>query len=137
MTLANGLSRRTLLAGVLPIVLASCAGVPGTGSPPVGIQGSPTSAPPVAPSENSVAGSPSSTSSPLAEPQPPNTQAPDIGGGTTSGDVPDNAVFLTYRQTSLGFAIQYVEGWQVTTDPNGVVIHDKDSSETVNLISLP
>ena len=46
-------------------------------------------------------------------------------------------MFLTYRQASLGFSIQYVEGWQVTTQPDGVVIHDKDSSETVTVVSLP
>jgi len=28
-----------------------------------------------------------------------------------------HAVFLTYQQASLGFSIQYVEGWQVTTQP--------------------
>jgi hypothetical protein len=51
--------------------------------------------------------------------------------------VPDNAVFLTYRQASLRFAIQYVEGWQVTTRPDGVVIHDKDSTETVTVVPAP
>lgn len=58
------------------------------------------------------------------------------GGGTTSGDVPDNAVFLTHHDP-LGFSIDYVEGWQVRTVPDGVVIKDKDSSEIVSLVALP
>ena len=68
---------------------------------------------------------------------PDTSQAPDVGGGTTSGDVPDNAVFLTYQQAALGFSIQYVEGWQVTTRPDGVRINDKDSSEIVTVVDLP
>ena len=56
-------------------------------------------------------------------------------GGTTIGDVPDNAVFLTYKGTAPGFTIQYVEGWQVTPQAAGVVIRDKDSSETVAVVA--
>jgi hypothetical protein len=77
------------------------------------------------------------SSTPDASTIPAQSQAPDTGGGTTAGDVPDNAVFLTYQQTSLGFSIQYVEGWQVTTQADGVLIHDKDSSESVSVVSLP
>jgi len=57
--------------------------------------------------------------------------APEPSGGTTTGDIPDNAVFLTYHAASPAFSIQYVEGWQVTPQPDGVVIRDKDSTETV------
>ena len=57
--------------------------------------------------------------------------APEPSGGTTTGDIPDNAVFLTYHGTSPAFSIRYVEGWQVTAQAGGVVIRDKDSSETV------
>jgi len=59
------------------------------------------------------------------------------GGGTTSGDVPDNAVFLTHRDATLGFSIDYVEGWQVRQTPDGVAIKDKDSSEIVSIIAIP
>lgn len=57
--------------------------------------------------------------------------------GTTGGDVPDNAVFLTYADPTHGFSIQYVEGWQVRSMADGVEIRDKDSSETIALISGP
>lgn len=61
------------------------------------------------------------------------SQGPDTG--TTSGDVPDNAVFLTYRDPKLGYSIQYVEGWQVSQTADGVAIRDKDSSELVQVVS--
>lgn len=61
----------------------------------------------------------------------------DAGGGTTSGDVPDTAVFLTYHDAGHGFSIQYVQGWQVTPSADGVQIRDKDSSETVRIVPAP
>lgn len=60
----------------------------------------------------------------------------EAGGGTT-GDVPDNAVFLTYRDQAHGFSIQYVEGWQVSPDADGVQIRDKDSSEAILIAAAP
>lgn len=62
--------------------------------------------------------------------------APEPSGGTSNGDIPDNAVFLDYHSTNPSFSIQYVEGWQVTPQQYGVVIRDKDSSETV-VIAAP
>lgn len=52
-----------------------------------------------------------------------------------NGDIPDNAVFLRYDDSSHGFAIVYVEGWQVTPKPTGVEMRDKDSSETIEIQS--
>jgi hypothetical protein len=46
-------------------------------------------------------------------------------------------VFLTYRSAAWQFLVQYVEGWQVTTRPDGVEIRDKDSSEVVSVVQLP
>jgi hypothetical protein len=79
----------------------------------------------------------SSTLEPVFTPIPDASQAPDTGAGTAHGDIPDNAVFLTYRSAAWGFSIQYVEGWQVTTQPDGVTIRDKDSSETIRVVTLP
>ena len=129
--------RSWLLAGVLSLMIAACGGSTGAASPaaispPAGSGGPPFPTTSVAPS-----GSAATSAPPPGSTAPGESQAPDTGGGTTSGDVPDNAVFLTYQQTALGFSIQYVEGWQVTTRPDGVVIHDKDSSETVTVTKLP
>ena len=46
-------------------------------------------------------------------------------------------MFLTHRDTTLGFSIDYVEGWQVRPQPDGVVIKDKDSSEIASIVSTP
>jgi hypothetical protein len=43
-------------------------------------------------------------------------------------------VFLTYHGASPAFSIQYVEGWQVSQRPDGVMVRDKDSSETVTIV---
>jgi len=56
------------------------------------------------------------------------------GGSTTGGDIPDNAVFLTYTDATHAFSIVYVEGWQVTPSSDGVTIRDKDSIETVQVV---
>lgn len=64
----------------------------------------------------------------------PTTSASEPGGGTTTGDIPDNAVFLTYHGGGPVFSIPYVEGWQVTPQPDGVLVRDKDSSETVAIV---
>ena len=86
---------------------------------------------------SSTIGSPSQ---PESSAGPSATDAPGAsegGGGTTFGDVPDNAVFLTHRDATLGFSIDYVEGWQVRPQPDGVVIRDKDSSEIASIVSTP
>ena len=64
----------------------------------------------------------------------PTSSASEPAGGTTTGDVPDNAVYLTYHGSGPAFSIPYVQGWQVTPKPAGVVIRDKDSSETVAIV---
>jgi hypothetical protein len=70
-----------------------------------------------------------------ASPEPVATPEPtESGGTTTGGDIPDNAVFLRYTESSHGFSIKYVEGWQVTPQADGVSIRDKDSSETVQVM---
>src|SRR5260221_8194854 len=125
--------RRRIAVGLLCLVLAGCGGSASTASP-VATSGT-------APSTGAGSEAPTASLSPSESPSlstaPEVSQAPDVAGGTTAGDVPDNAVFLTYHQAALGFSIQYVEGWQVMTKPDGVLINDKDSSETVAIVDLP
>jgi hypothetical protein len=117
----------TLIAGgLLGVLVAACGGAtPSTASPAA-----------VAPSPSTVA-APSESAAGSASPAPSEnaSQEPDTGAGTATGDVPDNAVFLTYSDPALGFSIQYVEGWQVRKAADGVIIADKDSSETVKVVS--
>jgi hypothetical protein len=131
-------SNTTSRLGLLLIVPAIGLIVMACGSAGLSTPGSPAAAtaPPTAsaPSASLNAPSASPSATEAAQAAPSDSQAPEAGG-TTSGDVPDNAVFLTYRAPSPVFSIQYVEGWQVTPQPDGVVIRDKDSSETVAVLA--
>lgn len=81
------------------------------------------------PSQSSPVGQPG-----VATPGASQSQEPDPSSGA-HGDIPDNAVFLTYRDSAHGFTISYVEGWQVSTVADGVGIRDKDSAEIVAVVA--
>lgn len=123
--------RRGIASGLLLLAVAGCGGSTGTATRSITADASASGAGFAAPTSQAP------SESALSSTAPEESQAPDVGGGTTAGDVPDNAVFLTYHQAKLGFSIQYVEGWQVRTQPDGVLINDKDSSETVTVVGLP
>jgi hypothetical protein len=119
--------RRAVVGCAILLTMAGCA----SGNSP-----SPSPAPVVSsgvPSASTAESAAAATATAAAV-EPSASQEPDTGTGTTTGDVPDNAVFLTYKDPTLGFSIQYVEGWQVTRDPAGVTIRDKDSSELVQVV---
>jgi hypothetical protein len=119
--------RAVVLGCAILVTVAGCASGGGP-SPSATTEASGGSA--SAPPTTASAGSPAASGSAIA---PSSSQEPDTGTGTTAGDVPDNAVFLTYKNATPGFSIQYVEGWQVTRDAAGVTIRDKDSSEIVQV----
>ncbi|MEO8393039.1 MAG: hypothetical protein ABI700_08595 [Chloroflexota bacterium] len=57
---------------------------------------------------------------------------------SASGDVPDNAVFVTYTSPSGAYSLQYVEGWTVAQQANdGVSITDIDSAQVVTITAMP
>lgn len=116
-------ARGVLVISTVVLAIAACGG---TGSVPPGASSSTGSV--------TSPGSPGSVGSPAGA---TGSSAPDSGGRTGHGDIPDNAVFLTYQGTNPAFSIKYVEGWQVTQQPTGVVIRDKDSSETVAIVAAP
>jgi hypothetical protein len=120
--------RRLILIPVIGLTVSAC----GSAAPSTPTASAGASSPPVT---AAVPASPSD--SPAPEASPSDAAASEPPGGTTSGDVPDNAVFITYRGANPGFSIQYVEGWQVTPKGDGVVIKDKDSSETVAILAAP
>ena len=115
----------------ITLVLVACGRAASTVSPVVASSSpAPTSATSHVPGESLPSTLPSS-----AGPSPSESSAPDTAGSTAAGDIPDNAVFLTYHGTGPTFSIQYVEGWQVTRQPAGVIVRDKDSSETVAVVA--
>ena len=119
------------------VAILACGGPGTTASPAASAAPSAVASPSASAAAPSVVPSPDSSATSLPDLSPSPSQEPDTGGLTTAGDVPDNAVFLTYRDASHGFSIQYVEGWQVKAGSDGVVIRDKDSSETVTVAPLP
>ena len=104
---------RFLMLLLIGLVATACAGA---GQPSQGLS-----------AVISVAPAASATASTFPTPEPYD--------GTIAGDVPDNAVFLTYHGPHPIFSVQYVEGWQVTPQADGVLIRDKDSSETVAVVA--
>src|SRR5436190_108256 len=55
------------------------------------------------------------------------------GGGAAeaksaaTGDIPDNQVFLTYRNANAGYSIKYPEGWTRQGNAGDVRFEDKDN----------
>jgi hypothetical protein len=46
---------------------------------------------------------------------------------TATGDIPDNQVFLTFRNPSGGYSIVYPEGWAQKGSGNSTTFQDKDN----------
>jgi hypothetical protein len=90
----------------------------------------------------SKSGSPSTNAAP--PPPPPKTTSTtggnpssNNGGGTAAlkaeavsaatGDIPDNQVFLTFRNPAAGYSIKYPEGWAQSGSGGTVTIRDKNN----------
>ncbi len=151
-SLCAGASRS--IAGVLAtaLLLVACTGqtTPTTGASSAATIAAPTRTPtlprgstlPTSALPTATSAVPTDTTAPTDTPAPGDTTsptdsgtpAPEASGSTTGGDIPDNAVFLTYKDAAHAFSIDYVEGWQVTTSTDGVQVRDKDSSETVTIV---
>jgi hypothetical protein len=117
-----------LVVPLVAIVVAAC-GSAAQSVPPPSATGTTVGAANASPSMSPPSDAPSPDALASA------SDAPETGGSTAAGDIPDNAVFLTFHGGNPPFSIQYVEGWQVTPQPDGVVIRDKDSSETVAIVA--
>jgi hypothetical protein len=46
---------------------------------------------------------------------------------TAAGDIPDNQVFLAYRNAKAGYSIKYPEGWAIAGKAARVTIRDKNN----------
>lgn len=127
--------RSVVLPIAVIVVLAGCASGARSTPPAGSIAGAGPGASAHAASPLPAASAAASSSVPASVAASAST-TPESGGTTAAGDIPDNAVFLTFHGTNPAFSIQYVEGWQVTRQPDGVVIRDKDSAETVAVVAL-
>jgi hypothetical protein len=81
---------------------------------------------------------PPTTSSPLTTSVPPaGGTSPSAGGGTgalqaegnaaAAGDIPDNQVFLVFRNATAGYSMKYPEGWAQQGSGDRVVFRDKNN----------
>ncbi len=124
---------------VLTFLAAACSGgsTGSAGNTATASAGEPSAAASVPVSASLSPASAAPTSEAPSESASADPGGPEASGSTAAGDIPDNAVFLTFKGGTPPFAIQYVEGWQVTPQPDGVAIRDKDSSETVQVVAAP
>jgi hypothetical protein len=78
----------------------------------------------------------STTSSPLSSSSTSTTGTPSSTGAgalvaearaTAAGDIPDNQVFLTHRDSAGRYSIKYPEGWAVSAHSGTTIIRDKNN----------
>ena len=99
--------RKALVLGAL-FVLAGCGSSTKTTAPTAG--GTTTTTPPAAPA---TATSPSALQ---AE-----------ANATAAGDIPDNQVFLTFRNSAAGYSLKYPEGWAQRGGGKALTFRDKNN----------
>ena len=54
---------------------------------------------------------------------------------TAAGDIPDNQVFLTFRDTAAGYTIKYPEGWAQRGSGRVVTFRDKNNVVRIAVIT--
>src|SRR5437773_2625169 len=84
------------------VALAGCGGSARTSAPATGTGPAPSSTGPAAP----------------LQPEP---------GSAATGDIPDNQVFLTFRNAAAGYSIKYPEGWAQRGSGRRLVFRDKNN----------
>ena len=96
----------------LALLLAACGGSSKTSVPP------PTTA--------AATTAPATTAPATTSPSGPGALKGEAQQAAT-GDVPDNQVFLTFRNGSAGYSIKYPEGWAQQGSGNQVTFRDKNN----------
>jgi hypothetical protein len=67
---------------------------------------------------------------PTLPPPPPSTGPGALQGeaaATATGDIPDNQVFLLFRNSAAGYSLKYPEGWAQSGSAGKVVFRDKNN----------
>jgi hypothetical protein len=57
--------------------------------------------------------------------------------GTAAGDIPDNQVFLVFRNNVAGYSIKYPEGWAQSGSGRSVTFRDKNNIVRIVVIHGP
>jgi len=109
--------RLALLVVPIAVVLAGCGGSGKTAAPAT------TAASTTAPA----------TTRAVPPPSPPPTSAPHAeANSTAAGDIPDNQVFLTFRNPGAGYSMKYPEGW--AQQGNGAQVTFRDKNNIVRVL---
>jgi len=104
-----GLPIAVIVVAVAALALAACGG---TGSAPASSSASSSPAPVVAPSSTNGQGAGALTAE---------------AASAATGDIPDNQVFLTLRNSAAGYSMEYPEGWAQRGSGNAVILSDKNN----------
>jgi len=112
------------LAAALVVALATVAGCGGTATP----------AAPSSSAQAPQAVSSSATASPAA---PGPGALTGEAASAAAGDIPDNQVFLTFRNTTAGYSMKYPEGWAQKGAGGDITFRDKNNIVHVTVTSGP
>jgi len=108
---------RIAVCAVIATAVVAAAGCGGSGTKS-------SSSPPALASPSSSVGSPP----PPAAPPPPGAAPLQAeAAGTAAGDIPDNQVFLVFRNGVAGYSIKYPEGWAQSGSGRSVTFRDKNN----------
>ena len=87
-------------------------------------------------SSASAPGSSASTPAPARSTTPSGALSGEATAAAT-GDIPDNQVFLTFKDPKVGFAMRYPEGWSHQATGSRVTFRDKNNIVRVDLAKGP
>ena len=104
--------RGAFLLVIVTALLAGCGGAKKSIS---------STAPPSTSAPPATTTAPPATTSASPSPLAPEAQA------AATGDIPDNQVFLTFRNTAGGYSMKYPEGWAQQGSGAQVTIRDKNN----------
>jgi hypothetical protein len=82
-----------------------------------------TSAQPTSSASTTTTPTTTSTATPQSGPDALQAEA----NSAAAGDIPDNQVFLVFRNGHAGYSMKYPEGWAQQGSGNGVVFRDKNN----------
>ena len=119
--------RRLVLFSIAPaaILLAGCGGASRTSAPTVAT----STAVPAQPATTA----PAATSSPTGSSSPSALQAE--ANAAAAGDIPDNQVFIVFRDAAAGYSMKYPEGWAQQGSAARVTFRDKNNIVRVVVLS--
>jgi hypothetical protein len=108
---------------LVAVLAAGCGGSKNASTPPTTISAGATTAPPPATTSPTTTGS--------ASPSPLQAEAK----AATTGDIPDNQVFLRFSDPSAGYSMKYPEGW--AQQGSGSLVTFRDKNNIVRIVVKP